>query len=49
MRRATSIEFALLTYAGYFPWGFGSWVRQDEEGEVLTTEEALEEAVDRVA
>jgi hypothetical protein len=48
VRKATKTESMLLKLAGYFPWGFGSWIHESDEGTVLTTEEALAEVKDQL-
>ena len=52
-RAATAAEARQLRAAGFYTWGFGSWIHEGAGGDVLTTDQALamlrtqlEEAVD---
>jgi hypothetical protein len=38
---------ALLRFAGYFSWGTDAWIHEDDLGTVLSTEDAVADAVER--
>jgi hypothetical protein len=44
IRDANANERRALVAAGFFPWGFGSWIHRDDEGTVVDTDQALAES-----
>lgn len=34
-----------LQEAGFFAWGHGAWIHRDDEGTVMSTDDALERAI----